>query len=251
MRAMFVRADWTRRGLGRRIIEACEAAARARASAISRSWRRCPACPSTSPRLSRSRSSRSSCRTASRSTASRWRSRSRRPDRAAKRFPIARGGHHLSMSAYTKQNLTGSRTRRPTSGSPSSRRALRAGLSRARSSDSACSGSPQLPDPVRPQARGQEEVYVVTAARPGSRSRTRSSSSASGTRSGSTRTRCETSRPGPTASSTWRSAPATTHRGRDGAGLVERLSRRHRPGRGPRAPNHARRARAAATRRTA
>jgi GNAT superfamily N-acetyltransferase len=25
---MFVRADWTRRGLGRRIIEACEAAAR-------------------------------------------------------------------------------------------------------------------------------------------------------------------------------------------------------------------------------
>jgi GNAT superfamily N-acetyltransferase len=28
IRAMFVRADWTRRGLGRRIIEACEAAAR-------------------------------------------------------------------------------------------------------------------------------------------------------------------------------------------------------------------------------
>jgi GNAT superfamily N-acetyltransferase len=28
VRAMFVRADWTRRGLGRRIIEACEAAAR-------------------------------------------------------------------------------------------------------------------------------------------------------------------------------------------------------------------------------
>jgi GNAT superfamily N-acetyltransferase len=29
IRAMFVRADWTRRGLGRRILEACEAAARA------------------------------------------------------------------------------------------------------------------------------------------------------------------------------------------------------------------------------
>ena len=29
MRAMFVRADWTRKGLGRRILEACEAAARA------------------------------------------------------------------------------------------------------------------------------------------------------------------------------------------------------------------------------
>jgi GNAT superfamily N-acetyltransferase len=29
VRAMFVRADWTRRGLGRRIVEACEAAARA------------------------------------------------------------------------------------------------------------------------------------------------------------------------------------------------------------------------------
>jgi GNAT superfamily N-acetyltransferase len=29
VRAMFVRADWTRRGLGRRILEACEAAARA------------------------------------------------------------------------------------------------------------------------------------------------------------------------------------------------------------------------------
>jgi GNAT superfamily N-acetyltransferase len=29
VRAMFVRPDWTRRGLGRRIIEACEAAARA------------------------------------------------------------------------------------------------------------------------------------------------------------------------------------------------------------------------------
>src|SRR5262249_52237436 len=28
-RAMFVRADWTRRGLGRRILEACEEAARA------------------------------------------------------------------------------------------------------------------------------------------------------------------------------------------------------------------------------
>jgi len=28
VRAMFVRADWTRRGLGRRIVEACEAAAR-------------------------------------------------------------------------------------------------------------------------------------------------------------------------------------------------------------------------------
>jgi GNAT superfamily N-acetyltransferase len=28
VRAMFVRADWTRRGLGRRILEACEAAAR-------------------------------------------------------------------------------------------------------------------------------------------------------------------------------------------------------------------------------
>ena len=29
IRAMFTRADWTRRGLGRRILEACEAAARA------------------------------------------------------------------------------------------------------------------------------------------------------------------------------------------------------------------------------
>lgn len=29
VRAMFTRADWTRRGLGRRILEACEAAARA------------------------------------------------------------------------------------------------------------------------------------------------------------------------------------------------------------------------------
>src|SRR5688572_32961224 len=29
VRAMFVRPDWTRRGLGRRILEACEAAARA------------------------------------------------------------------------------------------------------------------------------------------------------------------------------------------------------------------------------
>ena len=29
VRAMFVRSDWTRRGLGRRILEACEAAARA------------------------------------------------------------------------------------------------------------------------------------------------------------------------------------------------------------------------------
>lgn len=29
VRAMFVRADWTRKGLGRRILEACEAAARA------------------------------------------------------------------------------------------------------------------------------------------------------------------------------------------------------------------------------
>jgi GNAT superfamily N-acetyltransferase len=29
VRAMFVRADWTRRGLGRRILDACEAAARA------------------------------------------------------------------------------------------------------------------------------------------------------------------------------------------------------------------------------
>jgi GNAT superfamily N-acetyltransferase len=29
VRAMFVRADWTRRGLGRRILEACEAAAKA------------------------------------------------------------------------------------------------------------------------------------------------------------------------------------------------------------------------------
>ena len=29
VRAMFVRADWTRRGLGRRILEACESAARA------------------------------------------------------------------------------------------------------------------------------------------------------------------------------------------------------------------------------
>jgi GNAT superfamily N-acetyltransferase len=29
VRAMFVRADWTRRGLGRRILEACEEAARA------------------------------------------------------------------------------------------------------------------------------------------------------------------------------------------------------------------------------
>ncbi len=28
VRAMFVRDDWTRRGLGRRILEACEAAAR-------------------------------------------------------------------------------------------------------------------------------------------------------------------------------------------------------------------------------
>ena len=46
------------------------------------------------------------------------------------------------MGGYTKQNLTRSRTRRPTSGSlTSSRRALRAGLSRARSWDSACSGS--------------------------------------------------------------------------------------------------------------
>lgn len=30
VRAMFVRSDWTRRGLGRRILEACEAAARAK-----------------------------------------------------------------------------------------------------------------------------------------------------------------------------------------------------------------------------
>jgi GNAT superfamily N-acetyltransferase len=43
IRAMFTRSDWTRRGLGRRILEACEAAASAEAS---RGWpcaRRCPA----------------------------------------------------------------------------------------------------------------------------------------------------------------------------------------------------------------
>ena len=59
VRAMFVRADWTRRGLGRRILEACEAAARDEGFASSRSSRRCPACRCTSRTASsRSTSSR-------------------------------------------------------------------------------------------------------------------------------------------------------------------------------------------------
>jgi GNAT superfamily N-acetyltransferase len=70
VRAMFVRADWTRRGLGRRILEECEAAARREVSGSSPSWRRCRACRCTSPTASdRSRSSRSPCPTASRSPA--------------------------------------------------------------------------------------------------------------------------------------------------------------------------------------
>ena len=79
VRAMFVRADWTREGLGRRILEACEAAARAEGFTRARArWRPCPACRSTSRTASASsRTSRSSCRTASRSRAGRWRCRSR------------------------------------------------------------------------------------------------------------------------------------------------------------------------------
>ena len=43
VRAMFVRADWTRRGLGRRIIEECEQAARREGYRGSHSWPRFPA----------------------------------------------------------------------------------------------------------------------------------------------------------------------------------------------------------------
>lgn len=67
IRAMFVRADWTRRGLGRRIIEASEDAARRMAFAESTSSRRCPVSRSTWPPATcrRPRSRPSSWRTVS------------------------------------------------------------------------------------------------------------------------------------------------------------------------------------------
>ena len=107
VRAMFVRADWMRRGLGRRILEACEAAAREEGFGELTSWQRCPGCRCTSPSgSSRSTSSRSRCRTASGSTASRWRGPSRRSDGgAATGFGSRREGHHPCMSTYTKTNL--------------------------------------------------------------------------------------------------------------------------------------------------
>ena len=48
VRAMFVRGDWTRRGLGTRILEACESAAREKDSARLRSSPRCQGCCSMS-----------------------------------------------------------------------------------------------------------------------------------------------------------------------------------------------------------
>ena len=68
VRAMFVRADWTRRGLGRRILEECDRAARPGAFDGSRSWPLCPASRSISRMgFGHSRRSRSRCPTASRS----------------------------------------------------------------------------------------------------------------------------------------------------------------------------------------
>jgi GNAT superfamily N-acetyltransferase len=52
VRAMFVRGDWTRRGLGRAILESCERAARRRALRGSCSERRCPVSRCTGPSAS-------------------------------------------------------------------------------------------------------------------------------------------------------------------------------------------------------
>ena len=74
VRAMFVRSDWTRRGLGRRILDRARTRPEAKASPGSRSSRRCRASRSTSRAASsRSTPSRWRCPTASRSPASRWR----------------------------------------------------------------------------------------------------------------------------------------------------------------------------------
>jgi GNAT superfamily N-acetyltransferase len=59
VRAMFVRSDWIRRGLGRALLESCERAARAEGFARSSSWRRSPA-------------NRSTVRSASRRSDARW-----------------------------------------------------------------------------------------------------------------------------------------------------------------------------------
>jgi GNAT superfamily N-acetyltransferase len=78
VRAMFVRSDSTRRGLGTRILEACEAAAKVEGSPTSRFWRRFRAGRSTSGSDSVRRGvSRSRCPTVSRWSTRRWRSRSR------------------------------------------------------------------------------------------------------------------------------------------------------------------------------
>ena len=70
VRAMFTRADWTRRGLGRRILEACEGAAAAeRDSRGCRLMATFPACRCTARTASsRSRRSTSAFRTGSRSS---------------------------------------------------------------------------------------------------------------------------------------------------------------------------------------
>jgi len=66
VRAMFVRGDWTRRGLGRRILEESRRRQSARASGSSPCSRRGPACRSTSPTASsRTRRSTWPCPTAS------------------------------------------------------------------------------------------------------------------------------------------------------------------------------------------
>ncbi len=70
VRAMFTRADWTRRGLGRRILEACEGAAAPRGLHASvPDGDACPACRCTARTASsRSRRSSSPFRTGSRSS---------------------------------------------------------------------------------------------------------------------------------------------------------------------------------------
>ena len=92
VRAMFVRADWTRRGLGRRILEECEAAARRegfRRLALLATLPGVPlylACGFEPLDESRGRS----CPTASCSSASRWRSRSSSGERDAQKWRRAR-----------------------------------------------------------------------------------------------------------------------------------------------------------------
>ena len=162
---MFVRADWTRRGLGRRILEACEAAARDEGFRDLTLVATLPGVPlylafGFQPvdelEVELPDGVRIDCVSMTKPIAAAL----KQPRRG---FRSRGGGHHLSMSTYTKTNLNEVENQAPKFGMPSELEArfARTALGGETLGLSLMTLAPNFRIPFGHKHEGQEEVYVV------------------------------------------------------------------------------------------